>query len=69
MIGLKCQPVGSIPGQSTWDLWWIKESCSDRVFSEYFGYPLSVSFDLCSILIYSSIPDAICLILAVDNFS
>jgi hypothetical protein len=30
-------------GQSTWDLWWTKWHW-DRSFSEFFGFPLSVSF-------------------------
>jgi hypothetical protein len=28
-----------------WDLWWTRWHC-DRVFSEYFGFPLSISFPL-----------------------
>jgi hypothetical protein len=39
---------GSIPGQSMWDLWWTKWHW-DRFFSEYFGFPLSISFHRCSI--------------------
>jgi hypothetical protein len=39
---------GSIPHQSMWDLWWTKWHW-DRVFPEYFGFPLSVSFHRCSI--------------------
>jgi hypothetical protein len=35
-------------GQSMWDLWWTKWHW-DRLFSEYFGFPLSVSFHRCSI--------------------
>jgi ABC-type transport system involved in Fe-S cluster assembly fused permease/ATPase subunit len=31
-----------------WDLWWTKWHW-DRFFPEYFGFPLSISFDLCSI--------------------
>ena len=35
---------------SIWDLWWTK--CNwDRLFSEYLGFSLSLSFHLCSILI------------------
>jgi hypothetical protein len=30
-------------GQSVWDLWWTKWHW-DRFFSEFFGFPLSVSF-------------------------
>ena len=44
----------SLPGQSMWNLWWKKWEW-DRFFSKYFGFPLSVSFCQCSILIYSSI--------------
>jgi hypothetical protein len=31
-----------------WDLWWTKWHW-DRVFPEYFGFPLSISFHPCSI--------------------
>jgi hypothetical protein len=31
-----------------WDLWWTKWHW-DRVFSEYFGFSLSISFHRCSI--------------------
>jgi hypothetical protein len=31
-----------------WDLWWTKWHW-DRFFSEYFGFPLSISFHRCSI--------------------
>jgi hypothetical protein len=31
-----------------WDLWWTKWHW-DRFFLEYFGFPLSFSFNLCSI--------------------
>jgi hypothetical protein len=34
--------MGSIPGQSMWDLWWTKWHW-DRFFPEYFGFPLSIS--------------------------
>jgi hypothetical protein len=33
---------GSIPGQSMWDLWWTQWHW-DRFFTEYFGFPLSIS--------------------------
>jgi uncharacterized membrane protein YiaA len=33
-----------------WDLWWTKWHW-DRFFSEYFGFPLSISFYRCSITI------------------
>jgi hypothetical protein len=33
---------GLTPGHSVWDLWWTKWQW-DRIFSEYFGIPLSVS--------------------------
>jgi hypothetical protein len=36
------------PGLSVWDLWWTKWHW-DRFFSEYFGFPLSISFHRCSI--------------------
>jgi hypothetical protein len=41
----------SMPGQSMWDLWWTKWHW-DRFLSEYFSFPLSVSFHHCSILIF-----------------
>jgi hypothetical protein len=31
-----------------WDLWWKKWHW-DRFFPEYFGFPLAISFDRCSI--------------------
>jgi hypothetical protein len=31
-----------------WDLWWTKRHW-DRFFSEYFGFPLSISFHRCPI--------------------
>lgn len=33
----------SDPGHTMWDWWWTKWSW-DRFFSEYFGFPLSLSF-------------------------
>jgi hypothetical protein len=34
---------GSHPGQSMWDFWWVK--CYwNRFFSEFFAFPLSISF-------------------------
>jgi hypothetical protein len=50
--------AGLIPGQSTWDLWWMKRNW-DRFFSQNFGFPLPVSFDQYCLLIYSSITGAI----------
>jgi hypothetical protein len=45
---------GSISGQSTWNLWWIK--CHwDRFFSKYFGLPPSVSFQQCFIFFHLSL--------------
>jgi hypothetical protein len=41
-------PPGSIPGQSIWDLRWTKWHW-DRFFSEYFGFPLSISLHRCSV--------------------
>ena len=35
-----CRGTGSIPQQSTWDLWWIKWHWN-RLFSEYFRFPMS----------------------------
>jgi hypothetical protein len=49
----KLRGQGLFPNQSTWDLWWAK--CQfERFSSKYLGFPLSVSFHQCSILIYSS---------------
>jgi hypothetical protein len=31
-----------------WDLWWTNRHW-DRIFPEYFGFPLSISFHRCSI--------------------
>ena len=45
-----CGGPHSIPGQPTWDLWYTKWY-SDRFFSEYFSFPLSVSLHRCSIII------------------
>ena len=42
---------GSIPRQSTPDLWWSKWHWK-RVFSQYFRFPLPVLFDHCSTLIF-----------------
>jgi hypothetical protein len=39
---------GFDPGQSMWDLWWTKWHW-DRFFPEYFGVPLPISFNYCSI--------------------
>jgi hypothetical protein len=39
---------GLIPVQYTWDLWWTKWHW-DRVFAEYFGFPLSISPSQCSL--------------------
>ena len=47
VAGLSGGPA-SILGQSMWDLWWTKWH-RDRFFSEYFGFPLSISFHWCSI--------------------
>ena len=41
----------SIPAQSTWDLWWTKWHW-DRFPSQYFCFPLSLSFHRCSTIIF-----------------
>ena len=46
-----CVGPGFIPGQSIWDLWWTKGHW-DRLFSEYLGFPLSISLHQCSVLIF-----------------
>jgi hypothetical protein len=48
VAGLSQRRLGFDPGQSIWDLWWTKWHW-DRFFPEYFGFPLSISFHLCSI--------------------
>jgi hypothetical protein len=40
--------TSSNPDRSMWDLWWAKWHW-DKFFSEYFGFPLSISFHRCSI--------------------
>jgi hypothetical protein len=35
--------LGSLQDQSMWDLWWTKWHW-DRFLSEFFGFPLSISF-------------------------
>jgi hypothetical protein len=40
---------GSIPGPSTWDVWWTKWHW-DRFFSEYFCFPPSITFHNQSLL-------------------
>jgi hypothetical protein len=37
-----------IPGRPMWDLWWTKWHWG-TFFSEYFGFPLAISFHRCSI--------------------
>jgi hypothetical protein len=46
--GKKPGQAKKIPGRSMWNLWWTKWHC-DRSFSEYFGFPLSISFHRYSI--------------------
>jgi hypothetical protein len=43
VAGLSPRSPVSLPGQSMWDLWWTKWHW-DRLFSEFFGFPLSISF-------------------------
>jgi hypothetical protein len=43
--------AGFVSGQSMWDLWWTKWHW-DRVFSEFFGFAVSMSFHRSFILIY-----------------
>jgi hypothetical protein len=37
---------GSLSGQSMWGFWWTKWHL-DWVFSEFFGFPLSITFNCC----------------------
>jgi hypothetical protein len=53
VAGISPRSSGSIPGQSMWDLWLTKLHC-DRFFSQFFSFPLSVSFHQCSILFHPS---------------
>jgi hypothetical protein len=54
VAGLSPRRLGSIAGQSMWDLWWTKWHC-DRLFSQYVGFLLSVSFHQCSTLIFTQL--------------
>jgi hypothetical protein len=54
----QCWGLGSIPGQSMWNLLWSKWYYY-TLLSEYFCFPLSLSVHQCSILIHSSITDTI----------
>jgi hypothetical protein len=42
-----------IPGRSMWEFWWILWQWHS-IFSEYFGFLLSVSFLQCSLLVCNS---------------
>jgi hypothetical protein len=44
---------GLYPGHSMWDLWWTKWYW-DRFFSEFFGFPLLMSFHCCSPFLFFS---------------
>ena len=46
--------LGAFKGQAMWELWSTKWHW-DRIFSEYSGRPMSVSFHQCSILAFISI--------------
>jgi hypothetical protein len=48
VAGISLRIWGSIPGQTMWDSW----RTGGRPFPEYFGFPLSVSFHHCSILVF-----------------
>jgi hypothetical protein len=43
--------LGSIPDRAIWDMLW-KKLWWDRLFSQYFGFHLSISFHQCSIRIH-----------------
>jgi hypothetical protein len=49
-----------------WDLWWTKWHW-DRFFSEYFGFPLSVSFHRCSIKMEKQKKNIIIIITGLHN--
>jgi hypothetical protein len=44
----QCGGLGSISGQSMWDLWWTKLHL-DRLFSQCLSFALSLSFHQCSV--------------------
>jgi len=46
-----CAAPDWVPDHSMWDLWWTKWHC-DRFLSQYFCFPLSVSFHQRSIFIF-----------------
>jgi hypothetical protein len=50
VAGLPPRGPVSRPVRSMWDLWWSKWHWG-RFFSEFFGFPLSISFRHCSTLI------------------
>jgi hypothetical protein len=57
---------GPLPRQFMWDLWWTKWHW-DRVFSQRFDFPLSISFHQCSILIFLSFCHLRYIIRAIQN--
>ena len=58
--------IVSIPGHYACDLWWEMLN-RDRIFSQYFTFPLSVSYHHCSKLIHSSITEVTCSILLTES--
>jgi hypothetical protein len=50
-LSTDCPDLGLIPDQYMWDLWWKKRHW-ERFLSQYFSFPLSISFHQCSILIF-----------------
>jgi hypothetical protein len=66
IAGLSRRMLSSILGYSVWDLRCTKWH-SNKFFSEYCGFPLSLSIHQCSILIHSTITDAY-IIPAIKSF-
>ena len=52
---LTMEAPGLIPGQSSWGLWWT-QWWWDRFFSDYFSFPVSLSFQQCSIYFICLLP-------------
>ena len=57
LLACHCGGPSSKPGQYVQNVWWAKWQWY-RFVSQYFSFPLTVSFHQCSIHIHSSISDA-----------
>lgn len=47
------------PGFNSGPVYLVENKAQGQVFSEYFGFPLSVSFHRCPVLIHPSVADAV----------